>query len=365
MQTRSVYLSVVLALACTVVLACSSEAPPPYPSVGPAQAPGAPGLAPISPTKATAQLFVSPAGDDNNSGDQTAPLRTLSRAAELAKPGVQVRVADGTYEGKLLTTASGTRDARIAYVADNKWGAKIVGDGDKGAAWRNNGDYVDIVGFDVSGSTTDGLTFGGSFGRVVDNRVHNFTRGNCISTNNEGYTLHDIDVIGNVAFGCGKSELDHGIYVAHPRGVVSDNTSYDNTGYGIQCWHQCANLNISHNLIFNNHEGGIVIGHDDDEDGLADGILVSNNIVVRNLKDGIKESGETGKNNRYLNNLVWGNGDDSIALNTGTKSGTIAEDPQFVDYKPDGSGDYRLQSSSPAIGSATDAGPLGPSAVAR
>jgi len=63
MQTRSVYLSVVLALACTVVLACSSEVPPPYPSVGPAQAPGAPGLAPISPTKATAQLFVSPAGD--------------------------------------------------------------------------------------------------------------------------------------------------------------------------------------------------------------------------------------------------------------------------------------------------------------
>jgi len=353
-----------MALALTLLLACSSEAPT-YPPAEPGPAPISSSRPSIAPTRATSELFVSPAGDDANSGAQSAPLRTLSRAAQLATPGVKVRVADGTYGGKLVTSASGTKDARIAYVAENKWGAKIVGDGEKGAAWRNDGDYVDIVGFDVTGSNTDGLTFGGSFGRMLDNRVHGFTRGNCISTNNEGYTLHDIDVIGNVAFGCGKSELDHGIYVAHPRGVVANNTSYGNMGYGIQCWHQCADLDVSHNLVFNNHEGGIVIGHADDEDGKADGVVVSNNIVVHNDKDGIKESGETGPNNRYLNNLVWGNGDDSVALNTGTKAGTIRSDPLFVNYQPDGSGDYRLQSSSPAIGSGTDAGPLGPRAMAR
>lgn len=363
MRIRSVALCVVLAFAPTALVACSSEAPP-YPSAEPGPVPISSSRPPIPPTKATSQLFVSPTGDDANSGDQSAPLRTLSHAAELAKPGVEVRVADGTYQGKLLTEASGTQDARITYVAENKWGAKIVGDGDKGAAWRNNGDYVDVVGFDVSGSNTDGLTFGGSFGRMVNNRVHGFTRGNCVSTNNEGYTLHDIDVIGNVAFGCGKSELDHGIYVAHPRGVVANNISYGNKGYGIQCWHQCADLDVSHNLVFNNAEGGIVIGHPDDEDGTANGVVVSNNIVVHNGKDGIKESGETGTNNRYLNNLVWGNGDDNVGLNTGSKAGTIRSDPLFVDYKPDGSGDYRLQPSSPALGAGTDAGQLGPRAIA-
>src|SRR5882757_9570488 len=363
MQIRSVSLSVVLALALALLVACSSEAPP-YPPAEPGQAPISSSRPSIAPTKATSELFVSPTGDDANSGAQSAPLRTLSQAAELAKPGVKVRVADGTYEGKLLTTASGTKDARIAYVAENKWGAKIVSVGEKGAAWRNDGDFVDIVGFDISGSNTDGLTFGGSFGRMADNRVHGFTRGNCISTNNEGYTLHDIDVIGNIAFGCGKSELDHGIYVAHPRGVVANNTVYANTGYGIQCWHKCADLDISNNLVFNNATGGIVIGHPDDEDGTADGLLVSNNIVVHNANDGIKESGDTGANNRYLNNLVWANGDDSVTLITGTKAGTIREDPLFVDYKPDGSGDYRLRPASPAIGSGTDAAPLGPRAMA-
>jgi hypothetical protein len=33
----------------------------------------------------------------------------------------------------------------------------------------------------------------------------------------------------------------------------------------------------------------------------------------------------------------------------GAASGTIAADPQFVDYRPDGTGNYRLKRTSPAL----------------
>ena len=113
----------------------------------------------------------------------------------------------------------------------NRGGAKIVGDGSRDAAWQNNGDYIDIVGFDITGPNVDGLLSGGSFVRIIDNSVHGFHEGNCITTANDDYDMHDIDVIGNIASHCGEDQLDHGIYVSHPRGIVANNIAYDNAGY--------------------------------------------------------------------------------------------------------------------------------------
>ena len=67
---------------------------------------------------------------------------------------------------------------------------------------------------------------------------------------------------------------------------------------------------------------------------------MANNIVVGNGRDGIRESGDTGSGNRYLNNLLW---------KSGEETGTLVADPRFVDFQDDGSGDYQLQSSSPAV----------------
>ena len=45
-----------------------------------------------------------------------------------------------------------------------------------------------------------------------------------------------------------------------------------------------------------------------------------------------------------------------ILLRTGTEDGTIVQDPDFVDFKPDGSGDYRLKPDSPALGAGVQLG---------
>ena len=306
-------------------------------------------------------LHVAPDGNDAGPGTEDAPFATIGKAASVARPGMTVLVADGTYEGVVITVAAGRADARITYLAENKWGAKLVADaedvveteqfGSEGAVWHNYGDYVDIRGFDISGTTTDGLMDTGSYVRLLENRVYGATE-SCLSTWAEDYALHDIDIIGNVVFGCGETELHHGIYPSHPRGTISNNISYDNSGYGIHCWHNCNELVITNNVVFNNKEGGILIGQGDNPnfgDVPADGMLVANNIAVDNGRFGIRESGATGPGNQYLHNNVWDNHDDGIDLITGTEVQTITTDPAFVDYERNGTGDYRLQPWSPNV----------------
>jgi hypothetical protein len=50
-----------------------------------------------------------------------------------------------------------------------------------------------------------------------------------------------------------------------------------------------------------------------------------------------------------LNNLTYGNASDILLQNGNTASGTIYADPQFVNYQANGTGDYHLKSTSPAI----------------
>ena len=357
---RRALLALVVAMVLAgVAAACSTGTREPRPVPEPGPAPVEPSTPPPEPP-ARPTLHVSPAGDDTAAGTQDAPLRTIARAAELAQPGTLVQVAAGRYVGSFTTAASGTADARITYRSDPIGAAEVVGTGDE-AAWRNLGDHVDIEGFTITGDAVDGLVDEGSFVTIIGNQVAGFA-GNCISTSRTGYTLHDIEVIANVVSGCGSSALDHGIYVSHPGGTVANNISYGHAGYGIHCWHNCNGLVISNNLVFDNAEGGIIVGQGDgpnNGDVDADDFVVSNNIAVGNGGDGISESGATGSNNRYLNNNVFGNAEGGMDLKTGVETGTVETSPGFVDFRPDGSGDYRLLPTSPMIDAGTGEGAVG------
>ena len=303
---------------------------------------------PLAPAPVNASLVVAPDGDDGAAGTADAPLRTIAAAAQRAQPGMTILIRNGTYEGDIKTEAQGTASARIAYVAESP-AVKIVGSGTQDGVWENNGDYVDIVGFDVSGRNDVGIYDRGSFVRIIQNRVYGMPRGNCIYTANDNYDLTDIDVIGNVTHGCGATKLDHGIYVSHRRGVIANNISYGNPGFGIHCWHACNEVLIANNLVFGNAQGGIVIGGANDAGVPVDNSLVANNIVVDNGREGIREGGDSGSDNRFVNNLLWGNESDRILISTGEEQGTMVADPQFVNFRIDGLGDYRLLPSSPAV----------------
>lgn len=327
------------------------------------------------------QYYVSPNGNDSGDGSAGNPWRTLSRADASVRPGDTVHVAVGPYNmdtengGRLKTTASGTASARIRWISDQKWGAKLhSSQTGNSAVWWNQGNYVDIQGFDLSGSGALGIYNEGSYTRMIANHVHDVLAPGCPAAGGGGildgnYSATGDDMIGNWVHDIGQYDYPcqrvHGIYHANQGGHIYNNVTFHNGGWGIHLWHAATNVTISNNTVFGNGYGGMLIGAVSGEfpggSGVNDNTLVTNNIVFRNgLRSdaqgyGIEEYGDIGHNNRYINNLVSQNGPADFNLTNGTQ-GTINANPMFNNYQDNGSGDYHLQAASPAIGAGTAQG---------
>ena len=313
----------------------------------------------------TYHLYVSPTGSDSGTGSISSPFRTIGKAASVAKPSTTVHVAPGTY-GNVTNSKSGTATGRLRFVSDTKWGAKIVGTGTEGH-FTNNGSYVDIVGFDISGSGRLGIVNYGSFTSIEGNHVHHLKiSGGCTGSGGAGivdanYSATDDDIIGNVVHDIGVPGACNGvqgIYHSNLRGRIYNNIVYRVSAWGIHLWHAANNVMIANNTVFRNGSssmgGGIEAGSGDSPGGIVlNNTFISNNIVYDNPGASITQycySGVSciGPNNSVENNLIYGNGR-GVSLKVGTAIGTVAADPQFVNYLPSGAGDYRLKSSSPAI----------------
>ncbi len=315
-------------------------------------------------------LYVSTKGNDNNAGTLSSPFRTLARAAKSARPSTTIHVAAGTYHGNVKTTVHGSATARIRYVSDTKWGAKLVGSG-KEAQWTNNANYTDIIGFDISGTGRQGIVNWGSYTLVAGNHIHHIkVSGGCNGSGGAGvvnanYSGSDGDIIGNVVNDIGtpgKCNGVQGIYSSNKRGKIMNNIVYRNSSYGIHLWHGATNVLIANNTVFANGSskmgGGILTGTGDKPGNVVlNYTRVINNIVYKNPAAGIKQycySGQSciGSTNTTANNLVYGNGT-NISLRRGTATGTVTADPQFVNFNPNGNGNYRLKGSSPAVNRGT------------
>lgn len=311
-------------------------------------------------------LYVSPDGIDANPGSRHAPFKTIQRAAQAATPGTTVHVAPGIYRENVNTAAHGTAAARIRYLSDVKWGARIIGGGTD-AVWKNKGNFTDIVDFDLSGTTRLGIVNFASHTLVAGNRVHHLTvSGGCSGGGGAGiananYRGSHADVIGNVVHDIGvRGQCAHvqGIYSSNRAGKIANNVVFRVSAYGIHLWHAANEVLIANNTVFANGSagmgGGIVIGAGDKPGTVVlNHTRVINNIVYNNPSASIRQfcyAGQDciGPDNMVANNLVYGNGK-GISLLAGAPTGTIAADPQFVDYRPDGSGNYRLRRGSPGI----------------
>ena len=318
-------------------------------------------------------LYVSPTGNDSNAGSISAPFRTIGKAASVAKPSTTVHVAAGTY-GNTTNSKSGTATGRLRFVSDTKWGAKIIGTGTE-AHFTNNGSYVDVVGFDISGSGRLGIVNYGSFTSIEGNHVHNLKiSGGCNGSGGAGivdanYSATDDDIIGNVVHDIGVPGACNGVqgvYHSNLRGKIMNNIVYRVSAWGIHMWHAANNVVIANNTVFRNGTasmgGGIETGSGDSPGGVVlDNTSIVNNIVYDNPGASITQycySGVSciGSRNVTANNLVYGNGK-GISLKVGSATGTIASAPQFVNYLPTGTGDYHLKSTSPGVnqGTATNA----------
>ena len=274
-------------------------------------------------------FFVSPAGSDRADGSKKHPWKTLEKAAERVTPGATVHVMPGIYTSdvEFKTTASGIPGHPVRYVSDEKGGAKLrsfkTGDS---AVWWNQGNYVDIEGFDISGNGSVGIYNTGSFTRIIGNHVHDIPATGCPANGGAGiddgnYAAADNDITGNTVHDIGDFHVFcirvHGIYHSTLRGNITGNIVYHNQGWGIHLWHAATAVTVAGNEVFDNSYGGIVVGADAKDFpgryGSNDYSIVSNNKVYRNgllngaQGYGIEEYGSVGAHNRYENNIVYEN----------------------------------------------------------
>jgi hypothetical protein len=312
-------------------------------------------------------IHVATTGADTNPGTQAAPFATIARADAAATAGAIIHVAPGVYRvtapsprsAGIRTVKSGNATARIRFVSDLKWGAKIVLSG-TGIAWNSTGAYVDIDGFDISGSGRIGILAEGGHETITNNLVHDLTvSGGCNGSGGAGIdawgpvggAVIDSNVVRNIGLQwlAGRTcNTVQGIYVTNRNNRVSNNVVSGIASVGINSWHGATGSTIINNTIFNS-KMGIVIGQGDSgatRDGTSNN-YVANNIVYAN-GHGITEMGKVGTGNHYVNNLVYSNDVDWRVK--GLVIGAISADPLFVDYQKNGAGDYRLQDNSPAAG---------------
>jgi hypothetical protein len=284
----------------------------------------------------------------------------------MATPGETIHVAPGTY-GNVMTSVSGTPAQRIRFISDVQWAAHVVGTiaGNEGV-FETHGSYLDIMGFDITGNSPNGLNAYGSFVRLIGNRVHDIVAA-CDSNggagiNSEEFNQSDNEIIGNLVFNVNAapscSQIHGiGIYESNLRGHILNNIVMNTGRGGIQLWHAANAGIVANNIVLNNTEMGIIIGAGDAPGGVTcDNTMVVNNISINNGIYGIQEFGNTGPNNKYLNNLTFGNVSGGLSIQTGSASGTILSDPQFVNNTGTAAGDYHLRPTSPAIDSGTTIG---------
>jgi hypothetical protein len=335
--------------------------------------------------QASAQsYYVSTTGSDTSgNGSIAAPWATIAHASTEAGPGATVHVAAGVYDGSFDTSSSGTSSAYLTYEGDtaNFSGpvncAQVAANqgnlstcpqlvGGSSTTWTNSGNYVVIKGFDVTGGGINGIYTQGNATVITENHVHDLLSSTCNSDGGSGINLNGTNAevtnnyvhnIGPYPSACGYVQ---GIYFLQAGGYADNNVSFDNSGFGIQLWHGPSNIGLVNNTIFNNASGGIVLGTDT-SGFTVDYITVTNNIVVNNGGVGVAEQGasasSTGIHNIYVDNLTYGNSGGDFSLQNGlTAFGTVDASPDFVNDTGDKTGNYNLQSASPAIGAATGNG---------
>ena len=314
-------------------------------------------------------LYVSPNGSDSNPGTQAAPLKTIARADALASAGYTIHVAPGVYRVAapaagsygMTTAKSGTSAALIRFVSDVKWGAKIIVSG-TGITWHSKGSYVDIDGFDISGTGRHGILAAGANLTINNNFIHDLTiSGGC--NGGGGAAIDTYGPVGNVVINAnvvrnigasmiGSCNTVQGIYIANANNVVTNNIVSGIAAVAIQQWHGATSSTIVNNTTFRS-KMGILLGQGDGgatSAGSANN-YVANNIVHDNTANGIIEGGKMGGNNRYVNNLVNASGTNWRVA--GAVSGSLTGNPMFVNYQANGSGNYHVQGTSPSIDKGT------------
>jgi hypothetical protein len=345
---------------------------------------------------AQTDYYVATTGSDSNPGTQTRPWRTINHAdsaISLGSAGTIVHVAPGTYFESITTKKSGTASARITYVSDTQYGAKLVGAG-PGLIWRNWAAYIDVVGFEFDGSVSNNT--GGGYANEIPEASHTqFLRNKVHHIDNPGGIHNCCDAVGDFYHGTAPQQalantFEQNLLYHNNGGAGTGQTSYGDSaggmvvgwgdivrnniimdqggGWCVQISHTSTNVIFTNNTLFNCDRGGVILASPSlYQGGINDYTTVTNNIIANNGAApnnagtgglDIYTSGGCGPHDVLQNNLMYGNVPGNVVNNSGcpnipTGTQTGSNSTTFVNYTGTISGDYHLKAGSTAVGKGT------------
>ncbi|MBN2584213.1 MAG: right-handed parallel beta-helix repeat-containing protein [Planctomycetes bacterium] len=138
-------------------------------------------------TAGAADYFVSPGGNDNNAGTAVdKPLKTIARAAGLARAGDTVRVAPGTYDGRTVLGNSGKENSPITIRGDGKGEVVWTTSAPDPEGWAEK--YALNLS-DRSHVVVEGITFRNCAAWILMSNSHHVTLRNCVFDGGRMYNL--------------------------------------------------------------------------------------------------------------------------------------------------------------------------------
>lgn len=260
-----------------------------------------------------ATLYVSTTGNDSGTGALATPYRTITKAAQVAKPGDQVHVRGGVYYETVSITSKGTSAARISFRSYP--GETAVIDGSQALADKNGvtfylASFVDFSNFEVRNAKRVGICgWGANNIRVLNNTVHTSWRNGIYFGYDTMGAVYDITVDGNTVRNNVVENQAHtwtggwanGVVVAKAdRARITNNKVYNNDGEGAG-FLLTTNGVLEGNEIYDNYSVGIYI----DNSRL---ITVNRNFVystgnTRYFRDGHPAAGLGTANETYESSL--------------------------------------------------------------
>jgi hypothetical protein len=334
-----------------------------------------------------ADYFVSPNGDDANSGTVDQPFRTIAHGASVLAPGDTLQLRAGTYEEGLYNgmSAGTSWQAPVtiaAYPGEQPIMRPPVGADRVFTFSADSVHHVVVRGLvlDAVNVTYDAVkvTYGSS------GASHHIRLEACEVMNSPGQGIlvtgadaaSGLDVTANEFIGLdvhdnGTTDFDHGFYISTAGNQIQGCAVHHNAGWGIHVYNGSAD-NADDNLVVGNRvydnaaagARGVGIGIYSGSGTLAYNNLVWGNqvglalnynaatagvfynVLYANVGDGISV-GDGSSDARVLDNLVFGNGAAVTDQGTATQlQANLEQDPAFVDAP---NHDFHLQSTSAAI----------------
>lgn len=323
--------------------------------------------------------YLSPTGSDSNSGRSAQQaFATFPRADLAAQPGDEVKILPGifTLTNTVSLTSNGASGKSITWTSENTAPWKNPGSANNPMIFGGNptgeviqlvfeGSYINVYGLEFADPNANvGIDMWGQHCECKYHYIHDygtntggttpgagiFDRGNVGAGYNEiAYNI--IVRINSITATSVNNSVFHCIYFSGTHDFVHHNICISAPGYGIYC-SGSTNYNdhpiVANNLCAENGNSGIAFGCI--SGAPVDYMYCLNNIVMNNGKlgtpagYGIREvdgNSQTGVNSIYLYNLTYNNSTGDYFLQNGlTPQNPIYGTPTFINYQPDGSGDY-------------------------